>query len=395
MTSRGCNPSLGLKLDTRHSSRRRFLVGAVAAAAAAGTGRVFAQGAQPIRLGQSCGMTGPLGEIGMAIHQGARACFHAVNTQGGVHGQRIDLIGSDDGYDLARSVENQKSFLRDPDMFALFSPMGTPMIEALLPLIRNTDISCFAPLTGGLAARPADMRNVFNVRAGYPEETERLIDHLRTLGIRKIAVAYQDNLFGKEVLQAAVNATQKHGLTLVVSLSIQNDASDAAAAAKRIGATDAEAALLGLAGQPAIGFVKSIRAERRSLPLYALSLLGAPATLAALGSDAYGIAMTQVVPMPSNAVLPVVRDYQQASRDAGVSLSPSHLGLEGYINARVFVEALRRSGPKPSRKTFMEATWSIKRFDLGGYEVNFDQPGRNASRFVELAMIGHAGKFIR
>ena len=51
--------------------------------------------------------------------------------------------------------------------------MGTPIIEGMLPLIRHTDVPCFAPLTGARSARPADMRNVLNVRAGCADETER------------------------------------------------------------------------------------------------------------------------------------------------------------------------------------------------------------------------------
>ena len=61
----------------------------------------------------------------------------------------------------------------------------------------------------------------------------------------------------------------------------------------------------------------------------------------------------------------------------------------------MFVEALRRSGKNPTRKAFIDTAWSIKRYDLGGFELNFDQPGRNASRFIELTMIGSGGRFIR
>ena len=288
-----------------------------------------------------------------------------------------------------------KGFLADPDVFALFSPLGTPMVEALLPLIRNSDVPCFAPLTGATSARPADMRNVFNVTPSYPEEAQRQVEHLATIGIRRIAIAYQNNSFGKEIVQAVEAATKKHNVTLVASVSVQNDASDAGTAASKIAAAAPEAVMLGLAGKPTIGFIKAIRAERKGLPLYALSVMGSAATLAALGKDAYGIAVTQVVPLPTNTVVPVVRDFQQAWRDSGATLDPSHIALWGYINARVFVEALRRSGRNLTRKTFIESAWSLRRVDLGGYDVSFDQPGRNASRFVELTMISHAGKFIR
>ncbi len=384
-------------LDCSHSaSRRRWLVHATAIAAAAASGRLAAAPTDDtIRLGQSAGLTGPLGELGKAIHYGARAAFDEVNAQGGVHGRRIELIVKDDGYTVPRSQENTRAFLADPNLFALFTPMGTPNVEAMLPLIRNTDVPCFAPLTGGLVARPADMRNVMNVRPSYPEEAERLVEHLSTIGIRRIAIAYQNNAFGKEVLKGTETAAKKHGVTLAAAASIVNDASDAGAAVTKIVDAAPEAVLLGLAGKPTIDFVKGVRAVRKGLPLYALSVMGSASTLAALGNDAYGIAVTQVVPLPSNAVVPVVRDFLQAWRTSGTQLAPSHLALEGYINARVFAEALRRAGRNPTRKAFIDSAWALKRYDLGGFDVSFDQPGRNASRFVELTMISHAGKFIR
>ena len=375
--------------------RRRLLMGAVSAAACAMSGRLMAAADDVIRIGQSVGLTGPLGELGKAIHLGARIGFDEVNAQGGVHGRRIELIARDDGYTVARSVENTRAFLADPGMFALFTPMGTPNIEAVLPMVRGTDMPLFAPLTGGLVARPADMRNVMNLRPSYPDEAERLVEHLATIGIRRIAIAYQNNGFGKEVLAGTETAARKHGVTLAAAASIVNDGSDAAAAVATIAAAEPEAVLLGLAGKPTIDFVKGIRVARKGLPLYALSVMGSASTLAALGDDGRGIAVTQVVPLPTNPVVPVVRTFLQACRNHEPAPQPSHLALEGYINARVFAEVLRRSGKTPSRKAFIESAWALKGYDLGGFDINFERPGRNASRFIELTMISHAGRFIR
>jgi ABC-type branched-subunit amino acid transport system substrate-binding protein len=381
-------------LTPRALSRRSLLVNAMALAAGSAAPSVWAEPDEPIRLGQTVALSGPLGELGQALHYGAMAGFHAVNAKGGVHGRRIELVAQDDGYDVKRSLENVKGFLRDPSVFGLFGCMGTPMIEALLPLIRNTDVTCFSPLTGASSARPADMRNVLNVRASYPEEAERLVEHLATIGLKRIAVVYQNNSFGKEVLQAAEASMKRYKLDKVAAASVQNDATDAEAAAKAIVAANPEAVLIGLAGKPTISFVKAVRPMRKGLSLYALSV--AANTLSSLGDDALGIAVSQVVPLPTNSVVPVVRDFSQAWRAGGGDTpAPSHLALEGYINARVFVEALRRSGKNPSRKAFIDTAWGIKRYDLGGFELNFDQPGRNASRFIELTMIGRGGRFIR
>jgi len=376
-------------------SRRRLLAGAAAAAMTTSVPRVFAQGDDTIRLGQSVALTGPLADIGAAMHRGSKVCFDTVNARGGVHGRRIELVARDDGYEVKRALQNVDGFLKDPGTFALFSCMGTPIIEGMLPLLRNTDMPCFSPLTGASSARPSDMRNVLNVRASYPEETERLVEHLATIGIKRIAVVYQNNSFGKEVLQAAENALQRHKLTRVAAAPVQSDASDAAGAAKSIAAANPEAVLLGLAGKPTVGFVKAIRGERRGLPLYALSVMGSAATLSAIGDDGIGIAVSQVVPMPSNSVVPVVREFLQAWRASPGAMDPSHLALEGYINARVFVEALQRVGRNLTRKAFLDTAWGIRRLDIGGFDLNFLQPGRNASRFVELTMVGRGGKFIR
>jgi len=386
----GLHANSGLPL-----TRRRLLASAAALGAVVASPRILAQPDAVIRLGQSVAFTGPLGDIGQAMHRGSKVCFDAVNAQGGVNGRRIELVARDDGYDVRRALENVNGFLKDPQTFGLFSCMGTPMIEGMLPLIRDTDVPCFSPLTGASSARPTDMRNVLNVRASYPEEAERLVEHLATIGLKRIAVAYQNNSFGKEVLQAAEKAIQRHKLDMVAMAPIQNDASDAGAAAKVISASNPEAVLLGLAGKPTVGFVKAIRVERKGLPLYALSVMGSAAVLSALGDDGLGIAVSQVVPLPSRSVVPVVRDFLHAWRAAPGAIEPSHLALEGYINARVFVEALKRAGSNLSRKAFIDATWGIKRLDLGGFHLGFLQPGRNASRFVELTMIGRNGRFIR
>src|SRR5437660_1509517 len=114
-------------------SRRRALL-ALAAVPAALHLSARAQGdATSIRVCQSTALTGPLGDLGQALHQGAVACFTAVNAQGGVNGRKIDLVTLDDGYDVKRALANVETFLNDHASFALFNCMGTPMVEAMLP----------------------------------------------------------------------------------------------------------------------------------------------------------------------------------------------------------------------------------------------------------------------
>lgn len=329
------------------------------------------------------------------MNQGAIACFAAINAKGGVNGRLIQLTTVDDGYDVKRALANVKGFLEDRSNFALFNCMGTPMIEAMLPQVIESGIPFFAPFSGALLARPKNTHNVFNIRASYPDEVERLVQHLVTIGIKRIAIAYQNNAFGKEVFNAAQQSMAKYKLQATGVASVESNSSDASTAAAKIASVSPEVVLIGLAGKPTIDFVKAIRLQRKGLPLYALSVMGAAATLKAMGDDATGIVISQVVPLPSNTIVPVVREFQQAWKATGATLEPSHLALEGYINARVFAEALRRAGSSPTRASFIDKTWNLKRYDLGGFEVNFTESDKNASRFVELTMVSRDGRFIR
>ena len=380
-------------LQTR-LSRRTLLAGTAAVALPwLQAGSANAQESQ-IVLGQSTDLTGPLGELGSAMHQGAQAAFAAVNARGGIQGRSIVLNTLDDQYDVQKGLANVKQLMADPNTFALFNCMGTANVEAMLPMVLESGIPFFAPFTGAQLSR-VPQRNVFNIRASYAEEAEKLVQHLHTLGIKRIAIAYQANSFGKEVFNATQRSMAKLGLPEGPSATVENNASDAATAAAKIAQAQPEAVLIGLAGKPAMEFVKSFRALRRGTSLYGLSVLGTSANIAALGADGVGMALTQVMPLPTNPVVPVSREFMQAWKAIGAKAEPSHLALEGYINARVFCEALQRAGKNPTRASFIDATWSLRKLDLGGFEVHATEPGRNASRFVELTLVGRDGKYVR
>ena len=380
-------------LQTR-LSRRTLLAGTAAVALPwLQAGSANAQESQ-IVLGQSTDLTGPLGELGSAMHQGAQAAFAAVNARGGIQGRSIVLNTLDDQYDVQKGLANVKQLMADPNTFALFNCMGTANVEAMLPMVLESGIPFFAPFTGAQLSR-VPQRNVFNIRASYAEEAEKLVQHLHTLGIKRIAIAYQANSFGKEVFNATQRSMAKLGLPDGPSATVENNASDAATAAAKIAQAQPEAVLIGLAGKPAMEFVKSFRALRRGTSLYGLSVLGTSANIAALGADGVGMALTQVMPLPTNPVVPVSREFMQAWKAIGAKAEPSHLALEGYINARVFCEALQRAGKNPTRASFIDATWSLRKIDLGGFEVHATEPGRNASRFVELTLVGRDGKYVR
>lgn len=350
--------------------------------------------ADSLTLGQSTTLSGPLGDLGQEVLKGAKVYFEALNAKGGVNGRSIKLVTKDDAYDAKKTLENVNAFIAEDSVFALFGTFGTPNNEALIPLAQKAGLPVLTPYTGAPSIRGKDSKGVFNLRASYADEMEELVKHLTTLGIKKIGIAYQNNSFGKEVLSAATAALEQRGLKPVGVASVENNASDAAAAGARLLATQPDALVLGLAGKPTIEVIKSVSQSRKGLQMYALSVLATTGNLKALGSDGTGVAISQVVPFPNNAVMPLVREYQQAMKAAGHS-EFSHLSLEGYINAKVVTEGLKRAGRAPTRDGLVTALQSIKGLDLGGMEISFGRGGASASRFVELTVINSRGQLVK
>ena len=222
-------------------------------------GRAHAQDGA-IKIAQSTALTGPLGDLGSAMHQGAKAAFAALNARGGVHGKAIELTTLDDTYDVPKALANVEQFLADPATFALFNCMGTPMIDAMLPKVIESGIPFFAPFTGAQLSRTKNARNVFNIRASYADEAEKLVQHLSTIGIQRIGIVYQNNAFGKEVFSAAKQSMDRLKLPEALTVTVESNASDAGAAAAKLAGGNLEAIVIGLAGKPTLAFVKAFRA---------------------------------------------------------------------------------------------------------------------------------------
>ena len=389
-TPRFASPSMPADASSPRIPRRHVL--AAAALPWLGLGAARAQEGA-IRIAQSTALTGPLGDLGSAMHQGAKAAFAAINARGGVHGKSIELVTRDDAYEVPKALANVEQFLADPSTFALFNCMGTPMIEAMLPKVIDSGVPFFAPFTGAQLSR-TKARSVFNIRASYADEAEKLVQHLSTIGIQRIGIVYQNNTFGKEVYSAAKQSMDRLKLPEALTVTVENNASDAGAAAAKLATGNLEAIVIGLAGKPTLEFVKAFRALQRGVTLYALSVMGTPATVKALGADATGMAISQVVPFPWGSSVPVVKEYQAAAKRAGFT-DYNFGAMEGFLTAKVMVEGLRRTGRNLTREAFVDAMEKMNDVDLGGFWVSYSPKSHTGSKFVDLTIIGRQGKFLR
>ena len=347
-----------------------------------------------ILLGQSLGLTGPLAELTLDISNGTRAYVNEVNTRGGIHGRRLKVITMDDGYQAPNTVKNVEQMIKQDKVFAIFNVTGTPNSEAILPLVTQSGVPFFSPFTGADSLRNPPMPNVFNVRASYRDETEKLVQHLQTVGIQRIGVVYQASSFGKDGLAGVEAAMAQRGMKPQAVASVQSNASDTDAAVTAVSERNPGAIILITAGRPTFEFIKSYNKSHRGVQFYTLSVMGASANIKALGKDGVGVVVASVVPFPWSQAHPLVKEYQSAMQKIGLS-DYSFVSFESYINARVLGAAIERAGKNLTRSGLVNAAENMRQVSLGGFYVGYSKESRQASKHVELTIIGPSGKFIK
>lgn len=346
-----------------------------------------------ILIGQSLALSGPLGEVGQDGARGSKAYFDAINERGGVNGRRIRVISMDDGYQVANTVQNVKQLIEVEKVFALFGIIGTANCAAILPLIAPASIPFFGPGTGSDVVRVPHINHVFNIRASYINETEKLLQHLATVGIKRVAVLVQDNQFGQDGLVAVQMAMQKRSMRPHAMAIIANDASNTVSVVAGLHKTQPEAIIMITAGRPAIEFIKTYNRTRRGMQFYTLSVMASNSITKELGQDGIGVVVSSVVPFPWDQSSRLVKEYQAAMQKTGFK-EYSFISFESYINATVLGEALRRTGRFLTREKLISEAEKM-RLSLSGFDISYGSGIRQGSRRVELNFIGSNGKFVK
>jgi ABC-type branched-subunit amino acid transport system substrate-binding protein len=354
-----------------------------------------------IRVGMTAAFSGPSRQLGENMKAGMDACFAAVNRHGGIVGRQIRLITRDDGYEPARAAPNMRALIDQDHVLAVLGNVGTPTAIVTVPIADVKRTLLFGALSGAdvLRRTPPD-RYVINYRASYAEETASMVDLLLGMGIdpRQIAFFTQRDSFGDAGYRGAIAALKARGFSkgrqLVHARYTRNT----------LNVEDAVAALLDAPIEPqAVIMVSSyaasakfIRLAKRDMPnllFLIVSFGGGGALIRELGNDSDGVIVTQVVPSPDSD-LPLIRQYRKDLQRHQPGAAPDYVSLEGYIVARIFVEALRGDGPAPDRQSIIDSLEKLHNLDIGlGIPISFGPDKHQAVHRVWPTVISN-GRFV-
>lgn len=347
-----------------------------------------------ILFGQAAALEGPASALGLGMKKGIEAAFAEANAKGGVSGRQLELISYDDGYEPNKSITQVKKLINEDKVFGLIGPVGTPTSKATQPIATAAKVPFIGPFTGAGFLRDPELGNVINVRATYAAETEAWIRHLHDeLGMKNIAILYQDDGFGRVGLSGVVAALDRRGLSLAAEGTYQRNTTAVKTALLKIRKAKPEAVVMVGAYKPIAEFIQVANSIDFEAKFVNISFVGSKALSSALGSDGDGVIVSQVVPFPWDETSDLVQQYQAALKAVDAAAEPGFVTFEGYIVGRLTVMALERTGRNLTRKAFLDTFWTNGTFDMGGVELSFAKGDSQGMDDVFLTEIQTDGSF--
>jgi len=350
--------------------------------------------ADKIVFGQATALEGPASALGQGMKMGLEAAFAEVNKAGGVNGRKIELKSMDDGYEPTKSIEAVKKLLEDDKVFAIAGPVGTPTSAATQPIATAAGAPFIGAFTGAEFLREPHKPLVMNIRASYFQETEAMVEHLtKDLGASKIAIMYQDDAFGQAGLAGVKKALEKRQMQLAGEGTFERNTVAVKAALLAIKKAEPHAVIMISPYKPAAEFIKLAKQIKFDPTFVNISFVGSDALAKELGPAGAGVVITQVVPFPKDAAIPVVGRYHAALKASAPDAQPGFVSLEGYLVGRAIIAALEKVNGEPTRKTLIEAAQNAGTLDLGGFKLSYSPTNNRGSDQVFLTVIQPDGSF--
>jgi branched-chain amino acid transport system substrate-binding protein len=317
-----------------------------------------------ILIGSCSALDGPARFLGNQTVLGATTYLHSINDEGGVFGRKVQLLAFDDGYDPDKAPACFKRMTRE-GVFALGFFVGTPTAKVYVPMAQEERIPVVGLFTGAQMLYEPLKHYIINVRASYYDETREQVDKLWGINVRKIGVLYQDDAFGKTVLDGVKLALQKHNSTPVGLGTFPRNSLDVNEGLKAVMAARPQAVVLVGPYAPVAAIVKQAHAMGWRPQFLTVSFVGTEEFIKEAGADAEGTVITQVVPPYDRTDYPTVALYRQNLTKYYPDQSPSFVSFEGFVDAMVLVEGLKRAGKDLTREKFITAIESIHQKNVG------------------------------
>lgn len=358
--------------------RRHF--SALAAALAVLPASVRAQSAPGVSraevvVGSIQDLSGPLVSFGKPVRDGMVMRVEQANSAGGVHGRKIQLVVEDSGYDTKKAVLAGDKLINSNKAFAVVGTLGAAPAVATIDAVVDSGALHLFPLNSQRSMFDPFHKLKFAAFTPYTESTRAGVREMLKKGYKRVAILYQDDEFGLDVVNGTEAALKEANMALVEKTSYKRGATEFSSQMQKIKAANPDLIVLATIVRETIGSIAEARKIGYTGDFFGSqgSYIGA---LPKLGGKAIeGLYNVNEIPVPyrdtpGNSKL--LNEWMDAYK-ARTNLDAETGAVMGWFVMDMFIKTLEKTGPALTTDNFLKALESsnFPRSFLGTPDISF------------------------
>jgi branched-chain amino acid transport system substrate-binding protein len=326
-----------------------------------------------IHIGQWGPQTGPAAAWG-SVARGTGAYFKWINDNGGIHGRKIVYHMFDDGYNPAKTKAGVKELQEGTGIFAWAAGVGTSPGLAVKDYLHEREIPWVGPSAGSLHWVNPPTKNLFAVYPLYMGEAKILIRYaVENLGKKKIAIAYQNDEYGKNGYRGAKEELESKGMSFVAEVPVETTDTDMKPHTLALRKSDADMVLLWVGPGAAARIVGTAKAMQFAPQFMSTSTCSDFPLMMHITKGLWeGVICATFGELPDSD-LPLLKTYKEEVYGK-YAAKEERWGLfyyAGILFVEPMVEALKNAGPDLTREKFIAEMEKIRNFKGIGPTVSY------------------------
>jgi ABC-type branched-subunit amino acid transport system substrate-binding protein len=312
----------------------------------------------PLQSGLAAGAT--------QMKEGCDAYFKYINDSGGVNGRKIEWIVENDSYNPQQTVAVVKKLVDRDGVFAIVSTLGTVTNLAVLPFLAQRGVPIVNPAGGHMLLNKPTDKNVFGILPLSSEIGESMTDFAVTkLGAKRVAIFFQNDQFGKDQRDGAVEALKNHNLQSVAEASYVPSDVDVSAQVVALKQANPDAVILGIIPKHAALFVKEAQRLGWKPKIVGHNTVADPVVLDLAGAEALEGVYVNLMTAVDSMDTPAVKNANKILAKYYPQTKPGYYPYLGMAGAIIIVEAMKRAGGDLTRAKLITSLESLGHFEPG------------------------------
>ncbi len=318
-----------------------------------------------IKLGSFLPLQSGLAAGATQMKDGTEAYFKYINDQGGINGRKIEWIVENDSYNPQQTAAVVKKLVDRDEVFAVVSTLGTVTALAVLPYLAQRGVPVINPAGGHLSLNKPKDKNVFGILPLSSEIGESMADYaVSKLNAKRVGIFFQNDQFGKDQRDGAVEFLKKKGITPAGEASYVPADVDVSAQVIALRQANPEVVILAVIPKHGSLFLKEAQKLGWKPKFIGHNTMADPVVTDLAGDALEGVYVNLMTAVDSMET-PQVKTANAILAKYAPKTRPGYYPYLGMAGAAVFVEAAKKAGPDLTRQKLIAALEASKRIETG------------------------------